>query len=141
MAAKPRASLHQRYFSASVHRYRCGMSGLAFDHEPFVIGWISSMRDVFGFNWNQNQIRKSLVVIAVALALAGCANGRQDRVLGGALIGGGTGALIGGLAGQTAGAALAGGLIGAAAGAIIADATRPGWCYYWRHHRRHYVRC
>jgi hypothetical protein len=27
------------------------------------------------------------------------------------------------------------------AGAIIADATRPGWCYYWRNHRRHYVRC
>ena len=45
------------------------------------------------------------------------------------------------LAGQTAGAAVAGGLIGAAAGAIIADATRPGWCYYRRHHRRHYVRC
>ena len=99
------------------------------------------MRGVIGFNWNQNQIRKSFVMIAVALALAGCANGRQDRVLGGALIGGGTGALIGGLAGQTAGAAVAGGLIGAAAGAIIADATRPGWCYYRRHHRRHYVRC
>jgi hypothetical protein len=27
------------------------------------------------------------------------------------------------------------------AGAIIADATRPGWCYYWRNHRRHHVRC
>jgi hypothetical protein len=51
------------------------------------------------------------------------------------------GALIGGLAGRTAGAAVAGGLIGAAAGAIIADATRPGWCYYWWNHRRHYVRC
>lgn len=75
------------------------------------------------------------------IGAAGCANGRQDRVLGGALIGGGTGALIGGLAGQTAGAAVAGGLIGAAAGAIIADATRRGWCYYRRHHRRHYVRC
>jgi len=107
----------------------------------FVNGWISSMRGVVGINWNQAQIRKSLVMIAMALALAGCANGRQDRVLGGALIGGGTGALIGGLAGQTAGAAVAGGLIGAAAGAIIADAMRPGWCYYWRHHRRHYVRC
>ncbi|HEX3342673.1 MAG TPA: hypothetical protein VHT68_26270 [Pseudolabrys sp.] len=99
------------------------------------------MRGVVGFNWNQKQIRNSLVMIAMALALAGCANGRQDRVVGGALIGGGTGALIGGLAGQTAGAALAGGLIGAAAGAIIADATRPGWCYYRRYHRRHYVRC
>jgi hypothetical protein len=87
-------------------------------------------------------MHKTLVVVAMALALAGCANGRHDdRVLGGALIGGGTGALIGGLAGHTGGAALAGGLIGAAAGAIIADATRPGYCYYWRHHRRHYVRC
>ena len=56
----------------------------------------------------------------------------DGSVLGGALIGGGTGALIGGLAGHTAGAAVAGALIGAAAGAIIADATRPGWCYYWR---------
>ena len=89
------------------------------------------------------EMRKALVVIAMALTLAGCAGSRRvdDRVASGALIGGGAGALIGGLAGHTAGAALAGGLIGAAAGAIIADATRPGWCYYWRHHRRHYVRC
>jgi hypothetical protein len=47
----------------------------------------------------------------------------------------------GGLAGGTAGAALAGGAIGAVAGGVIADVTRPGWCYYWRNHRRHYVRC
>jgi hypothetical protein len=50
----------------------------------------------------------------------------DGSVLGGALIGGGTAALVGGLAGHTAGAAVAGGLIGAAAGAIIADATRSG---------------
>jgi len=86
-------------------------------------------------------MRTTLVAVVMALTLAGCANSRQDRIAGGALIGGGSGALIGGLAGGTAGAALAGGLIGAAAGAIIADATRPGWCYYWRNHRRHYVRC
>ena len=86
-------------------------------------------------------MHKTLVVAAMALALAGCASPYQDRVAGGALIGGGTGALIGGLAGRTAGAALAGGVIGAVAGAIIADATRPGWCYYYRHHRRYYVRC
>jgi hypothetical protein len=86
-------------------------------------------------------MRRILVVALMALALAGCADARQDRVLGGALIGGGTGALIGGLAGRSAGAAVAGGLIGAAAGAIIADATRPGWCYYYKRHRRHYVRC
>ena len=86
-------------------------------------------------------MHKILVVMMLALTLAGCETARQDRVLGGALIGGGTGALIGGLAGGSGSAAVAGGLIGAAAGAIIADATRPGWCYYWRNHRRHYVRC
>jgi len=47
-------------------------------------------------------MHRPLVVIAMALALAGCAgSARQDRVLGGALIGGGSGALIGGLAGRT----------------------------------------
>jgi hypothetical protein len=45
-------------------------------------------------------------------------------------IGGGTGALIGGVAGRVVGDAVAGG-IGAAAGAIIADARRPGRCYYY----------
>jgi len=87
-------------------------------------------------------MHKVLVVIAVALALAGCQTARQDRAAGGALIGGGTGALIGGLAGGSAGAAVAGGVIGAAAGAIIADATRPGYCYYrTRSGKRVYVRC
>jgi hypothetical protein len=87
-------------------------------------------------------MRKVFVVAALALTLAGCQTARQDRVLGGALIGGGTGALIGGLAGRSAGAAVAGGVIGAAAGAMIADATRPGWCYYrTRHGHRRYVRC
>jgi hypothetical protein len=86
-------------------------------------------------------MHKLVIVVAMALALTGCQTARQDRMLGGAFLGGGAGALIGGLAGGTAGAALAGGAIGAAAGAILADATRPGWCYYYRHHRRHYVRC
>jgi hypothetical protein len=86
--------------------------------------------------------RKLAVVGLLALALAGCQTARQDRALGGALIGGGTGALIGGLAGQSAGAAVAGGIIGAAAGAIIADVTRPGYCYYYdRKGRKRYVRC
>jgi hypothetical protein len=87
-------------------------------------------------------MRKIAVVTLVALTLAGCQTARQDRVLGGALIGGGTGALIGGLAGRSGGAALAGGVIGAAAGAIIADATHPGRCYYrTRSGHRRYVRC
>ena len=74
--------------------------------------------------------------------LAGCETARQDRVLGGALIGAGSGALIGGLAGRSTGAAVAGGVIGAAAGAIIADATHPGRCYYrTRSGHRRYVNC
>jgi hypothetical protein len=85
---------------------------------------------------------KLLLVAVMALALAGCETARQDRVLGGTLIGGGSGALIGGLATRSAGGAVAGGLIGAAAGAIIADATRPGYCYYrTRSGHRRYVRC
>ncbi len=79
-------------------------------------------------------MRKLLVTTAalgMAFVLTGCETMRQDRVLTGALIGGGTGALIGGVAARSAGGALAGGLIGAAAGGIIADATRP----------RHYHRC
>jgi len=88
------------------------------------------------------RMRKVFVVAALALTLAGCETARQDRVAGGALIGGGTGALIGGLATRSAGGAVAGGLIGAAAGAIIADATRPGRCYYYtRSGKKRYVSC
>ena len=87
-------------------------------------------------------MRKIFLVALMALTLAGCQTAREDRVLGGALIGGGGGALIGGLASNSAGGAIAGGLIGAAAGAIIADATYPGRCYrITRHHHRRYVRC
>ena len=66
-------------------------------------------------------MKKLIVVSALALSLAGCANARQDRMAGGAV---------------------AGGLIGAAVGALIADVTRPGWCYYYTQSgRRRYVRC
>lgn len=87
-------------------------------------------------------MKKLMVVIALGLTMAGCQTARQDRVLGGALIGGGTGAVIGGVASRSAGGAVAGGLIGAAAGALIADATRPGRCYYYtRSGHRRYTRC
>jgi hypothetical protein len=87
-------------------------------------------------------MRKIFLVALMALTLAGCETARQDRVLGGALIGAGGGALIGGLAGRSTGAAVAGGVIGAVTGAIIADATRPGRCYYrTRSGHRRYVRC
>lgn len=87
-------------------------------------------------------MHKVLLVSLMALTLAGCETARQDRVLGGALIGAGAGALIGGAAGRSTGAAVAGGVIGAATGAIIADATRPGRCYYvTKSGKRRYVRC
>lgn len=75
-------------------------------------------------------MRRIVLLDVVVLTLAGCQTAREDRILGSSLIGGGTGALIGGLAGGSASAAIAGGLVGAAAGAIIADATCPGRCYY-----------
>jgi hypothetical protein len=87
-------------------------------------------------------MRMTVIVSVLALLLAGCQTARQDRQLGGALIGGAAGATIGGIAGRSAGSALAGGLIGAAAGAIIADATRPGYCYrYTKSGRKRYFRC
>jgi hypothetical protein len=87
-------------------------------------------------------MKKFIVVAIMALTLAGCETARQDRQLGGALIGGGAGALIGGVASNSAGGAVAGGLVGAAAGALIADATRPGRCYYYtRSGHRRYTRC
>jgi hypothetical protein len=90
----------------------------------------------------EGRMRKVVLLVVTGLTLAGCQTAREDRILGGSLIGGGTGALIGGLAGGSAGAAVAGGLVGAAAGAIIADATRPGRCYYYtRSGHRRYVRC
>ena len=74
-------------------------------------------------------MRNLFAIAALALMLTGCETARQDRVLGGALIGGAAGGVIGGVASNSVGGALAGGVIGAAAGGIIADATRPGRCY------------
>jgi hypothetical protein len=87
-------------------------------------------------------MKKLLIIAGLALTLAGCQTAREDRMASGAVIGGAGGALIGGLAGNSVGAAVAGGVVGAAAGALIADATRPGYCYYrTRHGHRRYVRC
>ncbi len=77
-------------------------------------------------------MRKLIIPIAMVLTLGACANPRDNRLLGGAAIGGAGGAIIGGVATGTGGGAVVGGLIGAATGAVIADATRPR--YY---HRRH----
>lgn len=59
---------------------------------------------------------------ALALSLGAC-NSPGDRAVGGALIGGATGAAIGGLATGRARGALVGGAIGAAGGAVIGAGT------------------
>ena len=66
------------------------------------------------------------VAMASTLALTGCnAYNPNDRALGGAAIGGATGAVIGSAASGTPGGALAGAAIGAASGAILGAATTP----------------
>jgi hypothetical protein len=73
---------------------------------------------------------KILAIAALGLMLAGCETARQDRQLGGALLGGAAGGVIGGVASNSVGGALVGGVLGAGVGAIIADETRPrGRCY------------
>lgn len=75
-------------------------------------------------------MKAALVVCALALGLAGCSEySRQDRAVGGAAIGAGTGALIGAAATGTGTGALVGGLIGAGTGAIIGAETTPRACW------------
>lgn len=77
-------------------------------------------------------MKKFLVLPAalLGLGLGGC-NSPGDRAVGGALIGGATGAAIGGLATGRGRGALVGGAIGAAGGAIIGASTSPGYqCPY-----------
>ncbi|GIK97729.1 MAG: lipoprotein [Xanthobacteraceae bacterium] len=76
-------------------------------------------------------MRKILLVAVTAVAVTGCTQtARQDRVLGGAVVGGATGAAIGGIASRSVGGAVAGGVIGAAAGGILGAATAPAEpCY------------
>jgi hypothetical protein len=72
-------------------------------------------------------------VLAIGLgssALAGCSPFNQDRITGGALVGGASGAAIGGAVAGTLGAGLVGGAVGAIAGAAIADTTSPKPCAY-----------
>jgi osmotically inducible lipoprotein OsmB len=65
----------------------------------------------------------SAAVLSLGLGLTAC-NSPGERAVGGALIGGGSGALIGGALGGRRGA-LAGAGIGAAGGAIIGASTTP----------------
>ena len=67
------------------------------------------------------------IIAAVAATLGAC-TAQEERTAGGALIGAGTGAVIGGLATGRAGGALAGAAIGGAGGAIIGSASGPRTC-------------
>lgn len=75
----------------------------------------------------------ALGIAALAvLPLAGC-NSPEDRAVGGALLGGATGAVIGAAATGRGSGALVGGALGAAGGAIIGANTRPAYAdpYYY----------
>jgi hypothetical protein len=76
-------------------------------------------------------MNKLLLVGVVALSVAGCA--MSQRETNGALLGGGAGAVVGGLATHSWGGAAVGGAIGAVAGATIANLTAPHrHCWYSR---------
>ncbi|WP_299867393.1 YMGG-like glycine zipper-containing protein [uncultured Hoeflea sp.] len=63
------------------------------------------------------------------LAAAGCSTTEQ-RAVGGAAVGAGTGALIAAATGSSSRGVATGALIGGAAGALIGAATTPGMCRY-----------
>jgi osmotically inducible lipoprotein OsmB len=74
-------------------------------------------------------MKKILACCAFALTLGACSEySRSDRALAGGAIGAGSGALIGGLATNSAGGAIVGGVLGGAAGAIIGAETTPAAC-------------
>lgn len=78
----------------------------------------------------EKKMKAALMIGVMALALGGCSEySRQDRAVGGAAIGAGTGALIGAAATGTGTGALVGGLIGAGTGAIIGAETTPRACW------------
>jgi hypothetical protein len=80
-------------------------------------------------------MNKLLLVSVVALSVGGCS--MSEREANGALLGGGAGAVVGGVASHSVGGALVGGAVGAVAGVAIADLTRPRYahrhCYYSRY--------
>jgi osmotically inducible lipoprotein OsmB len=88
-------------------------------------------------------MRNLLIVGAMGLALAGCSEySRSDRALAGGALGAGTGALVGGLATDSAGGAIVGGVLGGAAGAIVGAETTPHACVARdRYGRRYAVQC
>lgn len=83
-------------------------------------------------------MNKVFLAIALTLSLAACSSHSQsDRTVGGALIGAGTGALVGGAIDGGRGAAV-GALIGGAGGAVIGHQTAPKSCVYRDERGRRY---
>jgi len=72
-------------------------------------------------------MNKLLLASVVALSVAGC--GLSDRETNGALLGGGAGAVVGGVASHSVGGAVVGGALCAVAGVAIADLTRPRYAH------------
>jgi hypothetical protein len=69
---------------------------------------------------------KTAAMLAVGLLLAGCAgSAREAPPVNGMVLGGATGAAIGGLATRSAGGAIAGGLVGAAVGGAAEASAAP----------------
>ncbi|OJY35974.1 MAG: hypothetical protein BGP06_19260 [Rhizobiales bacterium 65-9] len=72
---------------------------------------------------------KLFCVAMMALALGGCGRSLQDRMLAGAAVGGGAGAIIGAVSTGTLPGALVGAAIGAAGGAAIGAIAPQGSGY------------
>ena len=75
-------------------------------------------------------MNKFIIPVVLALGLAGCSSTSQsDRTVGGALLGAGAGALVGGAIDGGRGA-LVGAAIGGVGGAVVGHQTAPKACWY-----------
>jgi osmotically inducible lipoprotein OsmB len=81
-----------------------------------------------------SNIISPILAAVLALGLAGCGTTPGDRALSGGMLGAGTGALIGSIAGSAADGALFGGLGGLALGALTSSDTVNLGEPIWNHH-------
>ena len=81
-------------------------------------------------------MNKLLLVSIVALSVGGCS--MSQRETNGALIGGATGAVVGGVVSHSWGGPAVGGAVGAVAGVVIANATGPQR-HCWHNRYGHWV--
>lgn len=83
-------------------------------------------------------MKRILVCIALTVGLAACSSTSQsDRTVGGALLGAGTGALVGGAIDGGRGA-LIGAAVGGVGGAVVGHETAPKSCVYRDERGRRY---